>query len=272
VELIGCVFKFGANNHETLLRGYALFRDCSIDPAGSIHSTRFLDVTLGYFKAIGCDFSALGSVALIYDNSTSTISELFNCKLGSTNILYSPSINGAEAYLYDCAVGDEHYHLIHENYQGKTIISSSIYANDNIADVDLSWVVTGTNASLQNPYQAPAISVHHTGTSAITPFLEILRNGSSTAYKDNEVWSDWSYKGTSGSTKATIVNDAAPLGATGTNQASGSASWTGGGTTWSGKLAPSSSITPAEAGPISVSVKVAGAYTVYVDPQIRGLS
>ena len=51
----------------------------------------------------------------------------------------------------------------------------------------------------------------------------------------------------------------------------GTGSWTGeSGTAWSGKLAPASSITPAEIGELRARVCVGlASATVYVDPQIR---
>jgi hypothetical protein len=54
------------------------------------------------------------------------------------------------------------------------------------------------------------------------------------------------------------------------NQAAGGATWTGGTTPWSGKLATNATITPQEIGNLSARVCVGEpSITVYVDPQIR---
>ena len=110
------------------------------------------------------------------------------------------------------------------------------------------------------------------GTSAIQPYLEILRDGSTTAYTDAEVWADFSVQNNTGFTLSSIVNDrAAPLAAgTAQDNGVGLSGWTGeSGTAWSGKLV-SPSVTPAEVGDLRARVCVgAPSLTVYVDPRIR---
>ncbi|MHB1098724.1 MAG: hypothetical protein ACYCZR_04140, partial [Burkholderiales bacterium] len=78
------------------------------------------------------------------------------------------------------------------------------------------------------------------------------------------------YQGTTGFTLGSFVNDRMTLLGTPANQAAGAATWTGGTTPWSGKLAPNATITPAEIGNLSARICVgAPSITVYVDPQIR---
>ena len=83
------------------------------------------------------------------------------------------------------------------------------------------------------------------------------------------VWGEFSYQGTSGCRSSTIVNDRVTLLGTPAAQATGmgTGSWTGeSGTAWSGKLAPASSITPAEIGELRARVCVGlASATVYVD-------
>jgi hypothetical protein len=137
-----------------------------------------------------------------------------------------------------------------------------------------SWkIVTTAAASAAVPFVTPPIPVFHDGTAAITPYLEILRDGSATAYKDNEVWAEFALKTTSGTVLGTTSSDAATLLSAGANQASGAGlgSWTGeSGTAWSGKCGLSGTVTPAEVGEIVARVSVgAPSATVYVDPQVR---
>jgi len=118
----------------------------------------------------------------------------------------------------------------------------------------------------------------NTGTSAITPRLELLRDGTVTPYTTAQVWGEFLAKTTAGSTQSTDYDDAQELsdflsGATAANQAAGAGtgSWTGAsGTAWSGKVDSGAPITPAELGYLSARVNVAiPSTTLYVDPQIR---
>src|SRR3990172_610853 len=208
--------------------------------------------------------------------------EVINSKLGAGVTVFNPSASEAEGnvWIRNCNSGDIHYSFAHYNYLGSTAISTAIYANAAPqATYDgtngLSWVVASTaNSTYHRPYVSPWIDLYHDGTSAITPSIEILRDGSATAYQDDEVWGEFSYQGTSGSTRATIENDRKGLLATAANQATGAlgaADWTGeGGTAWFGKLTPTATITPAEIGHLRGRVIVGEpSTTVYVDPQLR---
>jgi hypothetical protein len=248
--------------------------------AGAVHPSVLMEVTNSRGGApvefVGCDLS-----------NTSTVftgaplgpwsGVLRNCKLHATPTIFAPTILAAgDVIAFDCASGDTHINIAHYDYQGSTTVSTSIYANDNIGDADLSWVVAGNeNASAANPYMSPWMSVYHSGTSAITPYLECVRSGNSAAYTEAEVWSEWTAKTTASSTQVTLYsNRTGPLATPGNNEASSKTGtdWTGEDVTnnWFGKLQPNSMITPAEAGHISARICVAGNHTVYVDPQIRG--
>jgi hypothetical protein len=94
--------------------------------------------------------------------------------------------------------------------------------------------------------------------SAITPRIEVLRDGSATAYDNDEVWAEFSYQGTTGFTLSTIVNDRmTPLG-TAADQTASSLDASG----WTGEHASdnafmkleSGSITPAEIGHLRARV------------------
>jgi hypothetical protein len=158
---------------------------------------------------------------------------------------------------------------------GSTVATIAYFADDG-AKYDgtngVSWLITTTaNCSYYTPYVSPWIDKYHDGTSAITPYLEILRNISSEAFDNNEVWGEFSYQGTTGSTQATIVNDRMALLGTPAPQDNGAATWTGQDENfWVGELAPASAITPAEIGHLRARVVVgAPNTTVYVDPTIR---
>lgn len=283
LEFLNCSFQFGhISQYIVVGNAFVNFINCSM-AVGSIYPTTLIRNSSGgtIVSLIGCDLSNNDE---IFSQGSSSFGQvtgvLQQCRMKSGFVLLNATMTvpSVRATLLDCDSGDVHYRMAHADYFGELQMETGIYCNDNIADTDLSWkIVSSANASFTMPYVTPWISVYHSGTSAITPYLEILRSGSSTAFTDAEVWAEWSYKGTSGSTRATVDSDrCAPLG-TPANQTTSSktaSDWTGeNATSWFGKIGPSASITPAEAGDLSFRICVgAPSTTVYVDPQIRGLT
>ena len=185
--------------------------------------------------------------------------------------------SGAEVWIIDCsdAAGTPNEKLFgYYNALGSVVSDTSIYTTAGAAAQ--SWkIVTTANATKGVPFETPWIQLHNTGTSAITPYLELVRSGSATAYKDNEVWAEVMCKTTSGYTIATYYADKASLGSAGADQATGglaAGDWTGeNATSWFGKIDSGAAITPAEVGSISmrVCVGIASKSDIYIDPQIR---
>jgi len=169
----------------------------------------------------------------------------------------------------------------HENHLGSTTISTSIYNNTSGAIIDastkVSWVIDGKAASsFSVPYISPWISVYNATLTSHTPRFEVLRDGSTTAYTDRQVWAEWEYRATANSPKFSLdVSDKCGPLTTAANQATSSlttSDWTGDTTAWFGKLEPSAAITAAEVGYMRGRICVAGDITVYVDPKIHGLT
>ncbi len=271
------------------LRGDLTMQGVTVIPGGTTLPSGLIaavDADPGGATALfqGCDLSALGGIYLVKDCTIAATRVVFSgCRFGGSWSGMAAQTNSnrssAEVWVYNCASGDQHYHIGHYNALGQTTVDTGIYANDHIADTALSWkVVTTANCSFYDPYESPWLSVYNAGTSAITPYLECVRSGSSTAFQNDEVWSEWSYQGTSGYPQATLVlsDRMTPLGTPADQTASskGASDWTGeNATSWFGKLGPAASITPAEVGHIRARVCIGEpSTTVYVDPQIRGLS
>lgn len=282
----GCTFRFGSTS-----QGFAhachssKFIDGSISSAGSAPSNLFFSNGTGYSELYGVDLSHVTGTLVADRSGGIGLFKFIQCKLGSgVTVLAAqttaPNEGAGEVLVLDCASGDEHYHFGHYNALGSTIIDTSIYANDgaeyNISGTKHSWkIVTGSGASFIQPYRTPFISVYNEGTSAITPYLEAVRSGSSTKYNENELWSEWLVKSNSGSTNSELnQSDRGGVLASGTAQATGNLDATG----WTGENATSAfmklspgSITPAEIGDLCARVCFSAASaTVYVDPQIRG--
>jgi hypothetical protein len=199
------------------------------------------------------------------------------CKLGSGFTPLAAQTfatgGGPELFLFDCNSGDSHVHIGHYNNLGSTICDTGIYVT---ADAEaLSWKIVSTAAaSFYTPYDSPWIDKDNSDVStAITPYIEILRDGSATAFQDDEVWGEWSYKGTSGTVNATLVNDRMTVLGSPENQDAGvgTGSWTGeNATAWSGKSVATASFTPAEVGHIRGRIVVGEpSTTVYVSPRVR---
>lgn len=282
-----CKLRFGRATQSFVIdNGHVIFEKTDLAPESVAPSTLITHGTIrapsgGVFH--GCDFSAV--TGTLIGNSTAAVSEYFfrQCKLGSGVVVLGAqtvtnpsSIKGV--HVLDCAAGDQHYHYQFHNTLGSLVTDTGIYANDG-AKYDgangCSWkIVTTANANRNAPFVTPWITKHNATLSAMSPYLEVLRDGSATAFTDGELWAEFSAKTTAGSTEASIYQDRRPLGGTAGSQDAGMglAGWTGeGGTAWSGKLQVLSAITPQEIGDIAARVAVAEpSVTVYVDPTIRG--
>lgn len=283
-RIVNCTLRFGSGNNTLLARQRVDFEGCTISSSGSAPTT-LLPASIGILiNFINCDLSHITGTLVGSQTSVPSCYVFSNCKLGSgVTVLASQSPlnkSSGHVWVFNCSSGDQHYHIGHYDAFGSTICDTGIYANDG-ASYDgtnrLSWkIVTNANCSYYTPYISPWIECYHSGTSAITPYLEILRDGSATDYQDDEVWGEFSYQGTSGFPLGTIVSDRKALLAAAADQADGvgTSGWTGeAASAWSGKLAPTSSITPAEIGHLRARVVVGEpSITVYVDPQIRGRS
>jgi hypothetical protein len=285
LDFAGCTFTVQSASAYISTEASACFYGCvfngaNLSTAISGNGTR---QKLVVFE--GCDLSNYANTLFGNNDQSTGIFHLVNCKLGSgvTVAAFTSPLNksGNQIYLYNCANGDTHYAMEHYNALGQTTVDTGIYANDGAVyngTNRCSWkIVTTANCSYYSPYQSPWIDCYHSGTSAITPSLEILRSGNATAYQNDEVWSEFSYQGTSGSPLAIIVDDAMALLGTPADQTTGALDASGweaeNGTSWFGKLNPTAAITPAEIGHLRARVCVGEpSVTVYVDPTIRGRS
>lgn len=278
VHAKNCKFRFGHASQGVLARN-AQIEGGSVDADGTAPSTLFVEssASMGVVACEGWDVSFVGSGTLVGSNSAESCQFTFSrCKLGSGMTVLATQTGGARngnyVYLFDCSSGDTHGIFGYYDGLGSCVSDTGIYFTAGAAAQ--SWkIVTTANASQAVPFVSPWMSLYHTGTSAITPRLEILRDGSATAYTNAEVWGEFSAKTTASTVNASFSSDRVVIGATPANQAAGAGlgSWTGeNATAWSGKVDSGSAITPAEAGHIRGRVMVAAASsTVYVNPQIE---
>lgn len=281
IRLSKCTFRFGSTSQLIAIGAAEIeLDDCSISSAGSAPAGVFAiagsaNTGAVVVRVVGGDYSHAGATPLVANATTnSTFDVSFaSAKLGSGySMLATQTITNkasARVWVHDCANGDTHGLFGYADPFGTLTSDTGIYLTAGYAAQ--SWkIVTTANCSFYSPFVSPWMSKYHTGTSAITPAIEILRDGSATAYQDDEIWAQFMAKVTAGSTQATAYTDRMALLGTPANQAAGAGtgSWTGeGGTAWSGKIDSGSALTPAEAGHIMARIVVGEpSITVYADP------
>lgn len=285
VTCIDCTFRFGATGQYLEWSGLTTIIGGSVSSAGSTPTQLFSQGLSGTrLSAIGFDMSLV--TGTLVGNLGVTGQYVFDrCKLGAgVTILASQTTNPTKAsptvLVTDCHSGDTHDFWGYYDALGSVVRDTSIYVTTSDAGAQ-SWKITTTaNANYRTPFRTPWVNLYNTGTSAITPRFEILRDGSATAYKDSEVWGEFAVKNNTGAVTASVVSDAQAIGAfaagtAGADQAAGTGTgnWTGeNATAWSGKVDSGSAVTPAESGYLSgrIAVGLASiAGVLYVEPVIR---
>lgn len=277
-RFIDCTWRFGATGQSMQLIGGAEIIGGSISSAGSTPTTLIVGGVLGgktqtIFRGVDLSLITGTLVANIEGRTEITFDR---CKLGTgVTVMASqtsnPTEDSANVRVLDCNSDDNNVFTGYYNALGSAVTDTGIYYTTSAAAQ--SWkIVTTANVKPSMPFKTPWISVYNSTLSAVSPRLEILRDGSTTAFTDAEVWAECLAKTTSGVPIATFSSDRATVLAAGTNQAAGDGlgSWTGeSGTAWSGKIQVAS-LTPAEAGHISMRACVtAASTTLYVDPVVR---
>lgn len=277
VKAVNCTFRLG-NVSQGLACGHVDIIGGSISSAGSVPSTIVKSASPpdGIFVTFnGVDLSHAGSATLMEDQTAKPARAWFSqCKLGASYVMLATQTltnkSSGIVWVNDCSDGDVNILIGYADAFGTVRIDTGITFTGGAAGLSW-WITTTANCSFQTPFVTPWWDYYNATLSAISPYLEIARDGSTTAYQDDEVWVEMMYKGTTGFPITTLATDRmTPLG-TPANQAAGAGlgSWPGIATGWSGKLAPGS-ITPAEVGHIRVRVAVGEpSIEVYVDPQVR---
>ena len=279
-----CTFRFGATSQWFQASAGTRMEACTVTSAGSIPTTFFAGSSTNQIEChmSGCDFTQI-TETLVGNMQTRQVWFVERCIFGSGMTVLAtqstnPNLDSASVWMSDCLIGTGRINGYYDAL-GSAIREPAIYYTGGAAGSESWKIVTTANVSYRLPFRTPWVDWYNTGTSAITPRFEILRDGSTTAYKDNEIWAEFGFKNTASSPIASgFARDRMTLanllaGTAGTDQAAGAGlgSWTGeSGTAWSGKVDSGSSITPTESGYLRGRIAVAAAsITVYVDPVIR---
>lgn len=280
-----CTFRFGTTGQALLFHQRVDLLGGLISSAGSTPTTLMVggsaaqDVTW-----IGGDLSLITGTLVANNTNQAVDYNLIQCKLGAAVVLLATQTitnkSSARVYLHDCNSGDTHGIFGYYDAFGSIVSSTGTYLTAGAAAQ--SWQITTTaNCSFGTPFVTPWIDLYNTGTSAVTPELELLRNnGTATAYTDAQVWGEFAVKTTSGSTQSTLYTDKQALvdwaaGTAGTTLAAGvgTGSWTIASSNSPASFIVDSgaAVTPAENGAIRarVGVGLASVSNLFLDPQIR---
>lgn len=280
-----CGFKFGGAAQAFTISGTARIRGGSALSGGTA-PTNVIEPSTGEpieLTVDGFDFTNWGSSYNIllggaFTQCGSVV--LRNCKMHSSSwsgglVSTALTLAGIRAEMWNCDAGDTNYRLWVEEFTGSIRDETTLVRSSGASDGDapLAWkMVSSANAvyphqSLRSP-EIFSERITSVGSSK-TATVEILHD-SATALKDDEVWVDVQYLGTSGFPLGAFANDSkADVLASGVNQSSSSVTWTTTGMSNPNKQKLEVTFTPQEKGVVILTVRLAKAsYTVYVDPVV----
>lgn len=289
IKFENCTFKFTTHASRPCFAfvqfpGFVQMEGCShVVGTGTrtflVQGIQSVNTNFSTFSAKGCDFSAMmASGAYITNYCIQAV--LADCKLPSSWVgkSTSTSILGFDSLLLtNCDSSSTNYRIYYQQSGGslsqETTLIRTSGANDGTTGI--SWKIISTYATsyLQSPFRSPEIVawVDTTG-SAKTATVEILCD-TATALKDNEVWLEVMYLGSSasplGTWKAndTAANNSGDFLATAAAQTTSSATWTTTGMSNPTTQKLSVSFTPQMKGYVVARVCVAKpSATIYVDP------
>jgi len=280
-EYVNCGFKFANVAHGLRLNtttARIVVKGGSI-LAGGTAITQFV-VNMTNATAIevdGFDFSnGAASINIFKGESNNCRGVARNCKLPAS---WSGSLHattpgpGSVFEMFNCDSGDTNYRYRKSTNLGSIRDETTLVRTGGASDgtTTISWKMTsGANAEFpQLTLDTPEIvRWNDTTGSAITVTVEFLHD-SATNLKDNEVWLDVMYLGTSGAPLGSFVNDGISVVATAADQTDSSETWTTTGMANPNTQKLSVTFTPAEKGFIHATVRLAKASTtVYVDPML----
>lgn len=225
----------------------------------------------------GVDFtnfsSSLKLVRVASFNSSSRCT-LRNCKLPSgwtTPLIEAALTVPGRVEMFNCDSGATTYRVWIEDFVGTLRDETTLVRSGGASDgtTALAWkLVTNTNANSLMPLKTQEIFVWNDTTgSSKTATIEILRD-SATNLKDDEVWIEVQYFGSSSAPFTTSITDSkADVLATAADQTTSSVTWTTTGMSNPNKQSLSVTFTPQLKGFVIAQVFVAKASTtLYVDP------
>lgn len=275
-----CTYKFAAAAHHVALgAGRVHIQGGSLLSGGTSPTSFFkgsVASALNFALIENFDFSNADAAMNLTDYDSGGRVVIRNCKLpaswsGSLNVSTNSYFGVVE--MFNCDSGDTNYRYRKATHLGTVQDETTIVRTGGASDGTTSWslkMVSGANAeypllTLDSPER---VQWNDTVGTPITVTVQILRD-SLTNLKDNEIWLDVEYLGTSGVPLGSHISDAAAtILTTAADQATSAEVWTTTGLTNPNEQSLSVTFTPQEVGYIHYTVKLAKASTtVYVDPK-----
>jgi hypothetical protein len=236
------------------------------------------DVTIN-----GVDLSAV-TVALVNAASFGTATLRFNrCRLASGVLATTGAIagpGGVEVFLDQCSDSATSTAMHWERHAGTIDTETTLVKTGGATDgtTTISWkMVGGSGAGFNRPLASPWIeALVETVGSPITFGVDILSD-SATNLKDDQVWLEVEYLGTSSYPLASYASDRAAnvlvnIAGTASDQAASTATWTTTGMTNPNRQKCEVTVTPQRKGAVRARVMLATAATVYANPALNGIT
>lgn len=278
LRLIRPTFRFSAAGQFFLISNKTAIEGGLVHASSTSPTTLFQLQGAAQSSIRGFDFTNLSSSFNLFSSFSYYKCNVIDCKLPAswTGGLVSAALTQPQARvaLYNCDSGDTNYKLriaaCYGEISDETTLVRSGGASDGVTGI--AWkFVTNADAefSLNTLDSDEIVRWNETTGSSITVTVEILHD-SVTNLKDDEIWLEVEYLGTSGVPLGSFVDDAkADVLATAADQATSSVTWTTTGMSNPNKQKLSVTFTPQEKGFIHTTVKLAKAsYTVYVCPKL----
>lgn len=275
---INCGFKFG-NAAQSLRHDEGLLhiKGGSILSGGTSPTTFIAPAARSDFLIEGFDFSnaaaGLNLVAAIVAGATG---KFRNCKLPASwsGVLHSATPGYGSVYeMFNCDSGDTNYRYRKATQFGTVQDETTIVRTGGASDGTTAWslkMVTNANAvyPINNLSIPERVRWNSTVGTPITVTVEFVHD-SLTNLKDNEVWLEVEYLGTSGFPISSHISDAAAtILTTAADQTTSAEVWTTTGLVNPNEQKLSVTFTPQEVGYIHYTVKLAKASTtIYADPK-----
>lgn len=248
----------------------AYFYGCSLESGGTSPTALIASLASCKMFIDGFDLSnASASVNITGSTGAGCYVSLRNGKLPASwsGSLHSGTPGSGSVYeMFNCDSGDTNYRYRRATQFGtmqeETTIIRTGGASDGTTGYSLKMV---SNANAEYPHQTldspEIVKWNDTTGSAVTATIEFVHD-SATALKDDEVWMEVMYLGTSGTPLALFVDDAkADVLATAADQTDSSETWTTTGMANPNTRKMSVTFTPQEKGFIHATVKLAKAST-----------
>lgn len=290
VEWVNCYVKFGNAGHNVFLEGSFRWNGGGAAAGGTsptnifnfISATATTTTVGGPVLVENCDFSNFSSTVNICatPNVRRVSFVIRNCKLpaswsGNLVAAIGTMSSGTRVEMYNCAAGATNYALWITDFIGEikheTTVVRTGGANDGVTS--FSWKMstqTGRAGFDSNPLVSPELSIYNSTTgSAKTLTVEMLTD-SLTNLKNDEVWLEVNYLGSSATPIATRITSAkADTLATAADITASSTTWTTTGLTNPNKQKMAVTFTPQMKGWFHCKVMFAkSAATIYIDPKI----